>query len=454
MLNSKNHPYASMNLKYGHPVEFTNEQKTAQHQSQDSFPARVMASVLSSRVRQISAGIIVLGFLAVLNLCAFFAALRMGLVFYPPDEGPLASELNRGADFEVCLMISVGDDRDQPNSKAVPFSEMNRLFDPVIAEMKDRPPGTKLLLAADYTSRLRVVKLDEEVPSRTRPDFPREKWQPTIVTAFSGNHFPVASLLLRSLAKAGKEAADAGIYNISVVVYSIEEFNSTLQGLFDCVVREMNEVYHVKTEARVFNFSAVPEWMRLDPFKPYSGTGEYAWKVLIIHQVLLERGFVIWSDAGNRFTLHGLVETLSNTFAHGFSSRTTIGVLPNWVHPGMLKYFRYNFHHNPPVPNCDGSSVGVTLDRYETVVRPWYECSITRQCLAPDGSSRINHRQDQSALTIITSMNGVVCQGISSSVKRHMDDHPTDYFGTNPTACYIDPLQVVPPPGFYSNSTN
>ncbi|KAL3698409.1 hypothetical protein R1sor_012485 [Riccia sorocarpa] len=519
MSHSKNHPYSSMNLRYGHPRDFNNELNGTNNQTQEVFPSQIMSSMFSTRARRITLGIILMGLLAVLNLGAFFAALRMGLVFYPPDEGPFAGSLHGEPDFEVCLMISVGDDRDQPNDKAVPFSEINRLIDPFISEIKDRPPGTKVLLAADYTSvtckmvrdrleeeevsdavesscqtpgevyksilrsgkqrvtcgvmvigessnyvpqltlewaqliqwqTLRVVNLDEEVPSRSAPQLPQEMWQPTVVTAFSGNHFPVAALLLRSLAKAGQEAADAGLYNISVVVYSIEKFNSTLQGIFDCVVREMNEVYHVSTEARVFNFSAVPEWMRLDPFRPYNGTGEYAWKVAIIHQILVERGFVIWSDAGNRFTFHGLVETLNTTLAHGFTSRNTVGILPHWVHPGMLKYFRYNFHHDPPVPNCDGSSIGLTLDKYEKVMRPWYECSQTRQCLAPDGSSRLNHRQDQSALTIVTSMNGLVCQGISGSVKRHMDGHSTDYVGTNPTACYTDPLQVVPPDEFFA----
>ncbi|KAL2612056.1 hypothetical protein R1flu_023748 [Riccia fluitans] len=215
-------------------------------------------------------------------------------------------------------MASVGDDSDQPYDRALPFSELNRVIDVVMAES------------------LRVVNLDEESPDRSPPNLPREKWRPTIITAFSGNHFPVGSLLLRSLAKAGKEAADAGMFNISVVVYSMEEFNSTLRGIFDCVVREMNEVYHIPTEARVFNFSAVPEWMRLDPLPTSNSTGEYAWKVLIIHQ------------------------------------------------------------------NCDASSVGITLEKYEKVMRPWYECSNTRQCIAPGGSSRANHRQDQSALTIIS----------------------------------------------------
>lgn len=511
--NSKGHPYASMNLKYGHPVEFVNAHQ--QQQQQEPVSTRLLANVLSSKAKRISAGIVLMSFLAILNLGAFFAALRIGLVFYTPEsEGPSLAVrgFNHDFDYPVCLLVAIGDDGDKPNEQAVPYSELYRLIDAAIDELRQRPPATKLLLAADYTTvackmlrdslelveslagvvelscqtpgqayknvvhsghqkircgttvvgdsaryvpqltlewaqlmqwqSLRVVNLDDEDPARAGPGIPRENWRPTVVTAFSTNHFAVGSLLLRSLAKAGKEAADAGLYNVSVIAYQLEEFNSTLQPLLDCVVREMNEEYNVNTELRLFNFSAVPAWMRINESRGYSGTGEYAWKVEIIHSVLVERGFVLWADAGGRFTFHGLIESLNNTLAHGFANKNTVGVLPKWVHSGMLKYFRYNFHHNPPVPNCDGSGIGFTLDKYQSLARPWYDCSITRQCIAPDGSSRANHRQDQSALTILTSLNGDVCQGISSSVKRHMDSHPGDFSGTNPTRCYSDPLQV------------
>lgn len=79
--------------------------------------------------------------------------------------------------------------------------------------------------------------------------------------------------------------------------------------------------------------------------------------------------------------------------------------------------------------------------RYKELARPWYECSITRQCIAPDGSSRKNHRQDQAALTVITARNGYKCQGVSSGIARNTDNNPKGHLiGVDATKCYKDPL--------------
>jgi hypothetical protein len=46
----------------------------------------------------------------------------------------------------------------------------------------------------------------------------------------------------------------------------------------------------------------------------------------MIHTVLLERGFVYWADAGERFeTVDGLTHTFRNLKSKGFASRLTSG---------------------------------------------------------------------------------------------------------------------------------
>jgi hypothetical protein len=34
-------------------------------------------------------------------------------------------------------------------------------------------------------------------------------------------------------------------------------------------------------------------------------------------------------------------------------------------------------------------------------VREWCECTLRRECIAPEGSDRSNHRQDQAVFTIL-----------------------------------------------------
>lgn len=81
--------------------------------------------------------------------------------------------------------------------------------------------------------------------------------------------------------------------------------------------------------------------------------------------------------------------------------------------------------------------------RYTQLARPWYECSITRQCIAPDGSSRENHRQEQSALTILAALSGDHCEGVDFFMARNMESLLNSHsVGVDATQCYMDPLNV------------
>jgi hypothetical protein len=50
---------------------------------------------------------------------------------------------------------------------------------------------------------------------------------------------------------------------------------------------------------------------------------------------------------------------------------------------------------------CAATAFGMKRDIpfiYENVAIPVYTCSLIKECIAPDQSSRNNHRQDQAAL--------------------------------------------------------
>ena len=52
---------------------------------------------------------------------------------------------------------------------------------------------------------------------------------------------------------------------------------------------------------------------------------------------------------------------------------------------------------------CNGALIGFRKDdaAYEMVLKPWVQCAINSKCIIPKGSSRMNHRQDQSALSVL-----------------------------------------------------
>ncbi|BFI36801.1 hypothetical protein MARPO_0166s0002 [Marchantia polymorpha] len=313
------------------------------------------------------------------------------------------------------------------------------------------PQMSPLFSRAVEWKKRRSVDLDCPNPQHEPPAIPEKDWQPTVVTGFSSNHMAVGLLMLRSLGRAAKEGT-SGLFNVSVVVYAMEVFLPEHQKLLDCVLDELNHEYNVRAEMRLFDFSAHPKWMRINQDLGYfGGTGEYAWKAIMVHTILRERGIAVWADAGDRFKdTDSLVETLKVLKATGFVSRKSHGTVWTRTHPLHLKFLRANLPGIWDQENCEAAIVGFTLKKYKEIARPWFECSTIRQCIAPDGSDRSNHRQDQAALTLLSILSRNPCEGAHNNFGHHLDDHPIDTAvtpGVYTTHCYVDPLRLDLPQG-------
>jgi hypothetical protein len=153
---------------------------------------------------------------------------------------------------------------------------------------------------------------------------------------------------------------------------------------------------------------------------------------------------VLWLDAGGRIVKpSALSNTLNWIKRYGFACRNSEGKVRHWTHLAQLKYFRADFDYLRQQRNCDGSRLGFTLQTYKDLIRPWYECSITRQCIAPDGSNRSNHRQDQAALTVLSVLSHHWCTGVDAGISRQNDVLENEkYKGVDKTRCYEDPLML------------
>jgi hypothetical protein len=226
-------------------------------------------------------------------------------------------------------------------------------------------------------------------------------WPRATVTGASKNHESTLLSFLQNYHENNRE-------NIPLVVYDLGLSSATLS---------LIQKRHPWAEVRWFDFTRYPEFFDIDVAR-----GEYAWKPVIVKEMLdTTATMVLWLDSGDKLT-HP--DSLSSVFfilsQYGYFTTETDGAISTWVHPDMLTFFDF---HDERKPMCNGAIVGFdkdSLNIYEEVVLPWAQCALNRACIAPRGSSRANHRQDQSALTVLLSMTGRNC-AFKADIALHTD---------------------------------
>jgi len=157
-------------------------------------------------------------------------------------------------------------------------------------------------------------------------------------------------------------------------------------------------------EIRVFDYSKYPDY-----FNIRVNAGEYAWKAVIISDVVDELQCpVCWMDAGVVIT-KPLFWVRKFINGHGMYSPGSVGTIRDWTHQGTLDFLQVEAHVYEK-RNLSGGIVAINSDREDVVklIHRWKECALVKECIAPDGSSRRNHRQDQAVLTVLTHMSGLV----------------------------------------------
>jgi hypothetical protein len=211
-----------------------------------------------------------------------------------------------------------------------------------------------------------------------------------VVTAASSNHFGSLQYLLESL-----RALDA-----HVDCYDL--------GLSD---REVGALPRwARLSYRKFDYAAYPPHMRIA-----TNAGEYAWKPAIVAEVIDRVRTsgrpedVLWADAGSYF--HALDPIGERVAASGgVWVRTSSGTMRQWTHSKMFEALTADAAAFADLPNADATLIGFATGSrsvevrdaiYEDVVMPWKACAMNKGCIAPEGSSRRNHRQDQAVLSYL-----------------------------------------------------
>lgn len=145
------------------------------------------------------------------------------------------------------------------------------------------------------------------------------------------------------------------------------------------------------------------------PFESYPphfditrGAGEYAWKPVIVHelyQTLAKGDFLIWLDGGN-FVRRKMWVIRAALFLTGFYTRLTTGTIGEWTHEETFR--RLGMEAARHYRMICGCFIAVRKDaRNDRLVQEWRDGAVDKGIIAPEGSSRKNHRQDQSVVSLL-----------------------------------------------------
>lgn len=209
----------------------------------------------------------------------------------------------------------------------------------------------------------------------------------TIVTAADKSHYKSVKQLIKSVQKTNKE----------VVVYfydleNISEFN-------------IKDVTYDNFIYRKFDFSNYPSFISKKFFSEYDNSfklGYYAWKAVIVKTVANEvDGILIWCDAGNVIKKElSLIRKLVNKkkFYSPISSNRVI----DWTYPTLIKDLNLseNILRKRNLWSCF-VCFDLTSKISREVVHCWSDWSQKQNLIAPIGSNRSNHRQDQTLITLL-----------------------------------------------------
>ena len=204
------------------------------------------------------------------------------------------------------------------------------------------------------------------------------KHQLYLVTGADSSHAKSLLQFIRSVSKYEP--------NIRLVVYDL--------GLTS---DQRNAVYkeNLNGSLEYFPYDRFPEY-----FDIKKNAGEYAWKPSII---LLEMGKsdapVCWMDAGNVLTGR-LKKIRSNLNRIGFYSPKSLGTIPEWTHPGLLEHLNLPRDWGSEHTNLNGACVAFNPlhQSAKSLAQDWAKFAAQKDCIAPKGSNRSNHRQDQARL--------------------------------------------------------
>jgi hypothetical protein len=240
-----------------------------------------------------------------------------------------------------------------------------------------------------------------------------------IVTGASQNHYYTLLQFIYSFFTHSREDIFLIVYNLGIN----EDNWNELINFFNLTQNNSSRIIF-----KIFDYSKYPSFVNIN-----INYGEYAWKPIIIHETFLQYElidpFICWMDSGTiigNYIHHSIdlsfpfsslnknitIKNSHNTidwdkFIHflqnnGIYSGVSSGNISRWTHPSTLSFM------NCPVVylkkqnrNASFIAFNTNIVWVKSFISEFFNLSINKKCIAPEGSSRQNHRQDQSVFTIL-----------------------------------------------------
>jgi hypothetical protein len=89
-------------------------------------------------------------------------------------------------------------------------------------------------------------------------------------------------------------------------------------------------------------------------------------------------------------------------YMYGFFSNFSQGTINDWTFSKTLAYMGVS-KQILNRRNLNGACIGFSYSNQTSMelLKKWVECALIKECIAPKGSNRSNHRQDQAVLSVL-----------------------------------------------------
>jgi hypothetical protein len=165
---------------------------------------------------------------------------------------------------------------------------------------------------------------------------------------------------------------------------------------------EKNNIVKLDLQYYYFDFSLYPNWVNIK-----NEAGQWAWKPQCIKQILEQypvdissRQYLIWCDSRNLVD-NNLDELCKYLDKNGIYVATSSGDIEKWTFPKTIKSFKAEPIIHFPMRNASFPCFNINVNWVRKLINDYATLCLIKDIIFPEGSSRLNHRQDQSVLTLL-----------------------------------------------------
>jgi hypothetical protein len=153
-----------------------------------------------------------------------------------------------------------------------------------------------------------------------------------------------------------------------------------------------------KVFIKTFNYDLYPNYFDVNRFP------DYAFKSVCIYETLLtiSTKYLLWLDAGCGIN-HRLNSVRYLLKIYGFYSPFSSTNNELLTYKSVISHFNFTSGNIGHKQMLSSGIVGIDRNCFKaiSIIREWYDLTFNRELLAPTGSNKSNHRQDQSLLSCV-----------------------------------------------------